>query len=61
MSAANTPDPSQADPAQPDPQQRRAALRLLVHSAAPDAALLRGAVLWLVLAAALEALGPVLG
>ena len=66
MSSTDTPDPSQADaaqadPAQPDPQQRRAALRLLVHSAAPDAALLRGAVLWLVLAAALEALGPVLG
>ena len=49
------------DKAQPDPQQRRAALGLLVRSAAPDAPLLRGAVLWLVLAAALEALGPVLG
>ena len=47
--------------AQPAPQQRRAALGLLVHCAAPDAPLLRGAVLWLVLAAALEALGPLLG
>ena len=44
-----------------DPLQRRAALGLLVRSAAPDAPLLRGAVLWLVLAAALEALGPLLG
>ena len=44
-----------------DPRERRAALGLLVRSAAPDAPLLRGAVLWLVLAAALEALGPVLG
>ena len=44
-----------------DPQERRAALGLLVHSAAPDAPLLRRAVLWLVLAALLEALGPLLG
>ncbi len=49
------------DPATPDPQQRSAALGLLAHSAAPDAPLLRGAVLWLVLAAMLEALGPLLG
>jgi len=41
--------------------ERRAALGLLVHSAAPDVATLRTAGLWLVLAAALEALGPVLG
>ena len=49
------------DKASSDPQQRRAALGLLVHSAAPDAPLLRGAVAWLVLAAMLEALGPLLG
>jgi len=50
-----------ADKAQPDPHERRAALALLARSAAPDAPLLRNSVLWLVLAAALEALGPVLG
>ena len=50
-----------ADKAQSDPQDRRAALALLVHSAAPDAPLLRRAVAWLVLAAGLEALGPLLG
>ena len=49
------------DKASSDPQERRAALGLLVHSAAPDAPLLRRAVLWLVLAALLEALGPLLG
>ena len=41
--------------------ERRAALGLLAHSAAPDAPVLRGAVAWLLLAAGLEALGPVLG
>ena len=41
--------------------ERRAALALLVRSAAPDLATLRTAALWLVLAAALEALGPLLG
>ena len=50
-----------ADKAQPDPHERRAALALLARSAAPEAPLLRASVLWLVLAAALEALGPVLG
>ena len=50
-----------ADKAQPDPHERRAALALLARTAAPEAPLLRAAVLWLVLAAALEALGPVLG
>ncbi len=50
-----------ADKAQPDPHERRAALALLARSAAPEAPLLRTSVLWLVLAAALEALGPVLG
>lgn len=43
------------------PGERRAALALLVHSAAPDRAALGAATLWLVLAAALEALGPLLG
>ncbi len=44
-----------------DASERRAALALLVRSAAPELAVLRGAALWLVLAAGLEALGPVLG
>ena len=47
--------------AKPDAPARRAALALLVRSAAPDLPLLRRAVVWLVLAAALEALGPLLG
>lgn len=41
--------------------QRRAAIALLLRAAAPEKRLLRGAVFWLVLAAALEAIGPVLG
>ncbi|MBC7726522.1 MAG: ATP-binding cassette domain-containing protein, partial [Microbacteriaceae bacterium] len=45
----------------PDLHDRRQAVALLVHSARPDAPVLRGAVGWLVLAAALEALGPLLG
>ena len=49
------------DKAQPDAHDRRQAVALLVHSARPDAPVLRGAVGWLVLAAALEALGPLLG
>jgi len=49
------------DKATPEPDERRAALALLLRSAAPDRAVLRGALLWLVLAAGLEALGPVLG
>ena len=49
------------DKAQPDARDRREAVALLVHSARPDAPVLRGAVGWLVLAAALEALGPLLG
>ncbi len=51
----------QPDKAVADPAERRAALGLLAHGAAPDLPTLRGAALWLVLAAALEALGPVLG
>ena len=47
--------------ARADAADRRAAFALLVHSAAPDVATLRAAALWLVLAAGLEALGPVLG
>ena len=47
--------------AKPDAPARRAARALLVRSAAPDLPLLRRAVVWLVLAAALEALGPLLG
>jgi len=44
-----------------DAAERRAALALLVHSARPDATTLRAGAMWLVLAAALEALGPLLG
>ena len=45
----------------PDALQRRAALGLLLRSASPDLGLLRRAAAWLVLAAGLEALGPLLG
>jgi ATP-binding cassette subfamily B protein/ATP-binding cassette subfamily C protein/ATP-binding cassette subfamily B multidrug efflux pump len=41
--------------------ERRAALQLLWRAALPEAALLKGATVWLVVAAALEALGPLLG
>lgn len=50
-----------ADKARPDAAERRDALALLVRSARPDAPVLGGAMLWLVLAAGLEALGPLLG
>ena len=56
MTAAMTPDK-----AKPDALDRRQAVALLVHSARPDAPALGAAVLWLVLAAGLEALGPLLG
>ncbi len=52
----------------PDEQQqaapageRRAALQLLLRAALPEAALLKTATVWLVVAAGLEALGPLLG
>lgn len=45
----------------PERRERRAALALLVRAAAPELPLLRGALVWLVIAAGLEALGPVLG
>jgi ATP-binding cassette subfamily B multidrug efflux pump len=46
----------------PAPQgERKAALQLLLRAAMPEIALLKGALVWLVLAAALEALGPLLG
>jgi ATP-binding cassette subfamily B multidrug efflux pump len=41
--------------------ERQAALQLLLRAALPEIALLKGALVWLVLAAALEALGPLLG
>jgi ATP-binding cassette subfamily B multidrug efflux pump len=41
--------------------ERKAALQLLLRAALPEIALLKGALVWLVLAAALEALGPLLG
>ena len=60
--------PSEAVPkeAVPDEQpapagERRAAFQLLLRAALPEAALLKTATLWLVVAAALEALGPLLG
>ncbi|NDG42582.1 MAG: ABC transporter ATP-binding protein, partial [Betaproteobacteria bacterium] len=49
------------DTTRPDALQRRAALGLLLRSASPDLGLLRRAAAWLVLAAGLEALGPLLG
>ena len=53
-------DPTRGDP--PAPQgERKAALQLLLRAALPEIALLKGALVWLVLAAALEALGPLLG
>ncbi len=45
----------------PPQGERKAALQLLLRSALPEIALLKGALVWLVLAAALEALGPLLG
>lgn len=45
----------------PPQGERKAALQLLLRSALPEIALLKGALAWLVLAAALEALGPLLG
>lgn len=54
--------PSEPAPSGPAPAgERRAALRLLLRAALPEIALLKGAVLWLAVAAALEALGPLLG
>lgn len=55
--------PSDATPQdQPAPQgERKAALQLLLRSALPEIGLLKGALFWLALAAALEALGPLLG
>src|SRR5687767_2358927 len=41
--------------------ERRAAMQLLLRAALPEAALLKRATLWLIVAAALEALGPLLG
>ncbi|HLL12797.1 MAG TPA: ABC transporter ATP-binding protein, partial [Rubrivivax sp.] len=41
--------------------ERRAALQLLLRAALPEAALLKTATAWLVVAAVLEALGPLLG
>jgi ATP-binding cassette subfamily B multidrug efflux pump len=45
----------------PPQGERQAALQLLLRAALPEIALLKGALVWLVLAAALEALGPLLG
>ena len=41
--------------------ERRAALQLLLRAALPEIGLLKGALAWLAIAAALEALGPLLG
>ena len=62
MMARWRPDMAADQASPPDTStERRAALGLLAHSAAPDAPVLRGAMAWLLLAAGLEALGPVLG
>lgn len=54
--------PSEPTPNGPAPAgERRAALQLLLRAALPEVALLKGALLWLAVAAALEALGPLLG
>ncbi|MFM7507088.1 MAG: ABC transporter ATP-binding protein [Rubrivivax sp.] len=54
--------PSEPTPSGPAPAgERRAALQLLLRAALPEIALLKGALLWLAVAAALEALGPLLG
>ncbi|MCZ8167443.1 ABC transporter transmembrane domain-containing protein [Silanimonas sp.] len=54
--------PSEPTPSGPAPAgERRAALQLLLRAALPEVALLKGAMLWLTVAAALEALGPLLG
>ena len=54
--------PSEATPGSVAPAgERRAALQLLLRAALPELALLKGALLWLAVAAALEALGPLLG
>ena len=54
--------PSEPTPNGPAPAgERRAALQLLLRAALPEVALLKGALLWLAAAAALEALGPLLG
>jgi ATP-binding cassette subfamily B multidrug efflux pump len=53
---------SEPTPSGPAPAgERRAALQLLLRAALPEVALLKGALLWLAVAAALEALGPLLG
>jgi ATP-binding cassette subfamily B protein/ATP-binding cassette subfamily C protein/ATP-binding cassette subfamily B multidrug efflux pump len=53
---------SEPTPSSPAPAgERRAALQLLLRAALPELALLKGALLWLAVAAALEALGPLLG
>lgn len=54
--------PSEPIPASTAPgAERRAALQLLLRAALPEIGLLKGALVWLVVAAALEALGPLLG
>jgi len=54
--------PSEPSPSGPAPAgERRAALQLLQRAALPEIALLKGALVWLAVAAALEALGPLLG
>ena len=53
--------PAPAQEAPPPQGERKAALQLLLRAALPEIALLKGALVWLALAAALEALGPLLG
>ena len=58
MEGSPVTDPTHRPPAR---AERRAAFALLVRAAAPDRRVLLAAVAWLVVAAGLEALGPVLG
>ena len=53
--------PLPAATAAPPADTRRAALALLLRAARPDAAGVQIALLWLIVAGGLEALGPVLG
>ncbi|MFN7664713.1 MAG: ABC transporter ATP-binding protein [Inhella sp.] len=54
--------PTEPTPSGPTPaSERRASLQLLLRAALPEIRLLKGASVWLVVAAALEALGPLLG
>lgn len=52
---------AKAEPAERSPSERRQAVALLAHAAAPDRAHVLWATAWLVVAGGLEALGPLFG